>query len=241
MDVSRYRFIAHRGLYNLDNAPENSIAAFVNAINLNYAIELDVNLTKDGKLIVFHDKNFKRMTGIDSDIDELDLVEVKKLKLNGTENRIPTLNEVLCLVNGRVPLMIEVKTNEKYDELMRKVMQELDNYNGEYVIGSFDPRIVNWLRMNRKEVTRGQIICKNMIGIKNKFVKLLMSKMFFNVITKPDFISYQYQEITEKKYKKQRNKNRYVAVWTVKTNDEYRKIKDYTDMIIFENKKTVDS
>ena len=113
MNLEKYKYIAHRGLYNRLDTPENSMKSFENAILKGYAIELDVNMTNDGHLVVFHDESLKRMTGIKNNITALDLNEIKKLKLLGTNNLIPTFEDVLMLVKGKVPLMIELKRNER--------------------------------------------------------------------------------------------------------------------------------
>ena len=239
MNIENYKVVAHRGLYNKDNIPENSIKAFENAIEKNVAIELDVNMTKDGYLVVFHDQNLKRMTGIKYNIAELDLNEVKKLKLLGTENTIPTFEDVLMCVDGKVPLMIEIKRTSRYKELMTKLMKMLNRYKGEYVIKSFDPRVVYWLKKNAPTVTRGQLSGKNIREVNGKILKILLGKMVFNIFTKPDFISYQYINVDEKFYKKQQRKNRKLCVWTVKSKEEYMRIKDICDMVVFENEDTI--
>lgn len=239
MNIQNYKFIAHRGLYNKVDTPENSMKAFENAIARGYSIELDVNMTLDGHLVVFHDESLKRMTGIKNDITSSTLNEVKKLKLLGTDNNIPTFEDVLMLVNGRVPLMIEIKKNERYKELMPKLMKLLNKYNGEYVIESFDPRVIYWLKRNAPDVIRGQLSAKNIREVKGRLLKLLLGKMFFNFLTKPNFISYLYTEVDNKFYKKQKRKNRFVAVWTVRSKEEYQKVKDNADMFIFENEETI--
>lgn len=239
MKLDNYRYIAHRGLYNKLDTPENSMKAFENAIIKGYAIELDVNMTFDGYLVVFHDKSLKRMTGIKNDIDELNLNEVKKLKLLGSDNCIPTFEDVLMLVNGKVPLMIEIKTTDRYKELMTKLIKLLEKYKGEYIIESFDPRIIYWLKKNKPNITRGQLSAPNIREVKSRYMKALLGKMAFNFITKPHFVSYLYTEVNEKFYIKQKRKNRDIAVWTVKNKEEFEKVKDYTDMVIFENEDTI--
>lgn len=239
MNWNRYKYIAHRGLYDRIDTPENSIKAFKNAIEKGYAIELDLNMSKDGYLIVFHDENLKRMTGLKASITSLELSEIKKQKLLGSDNVIPTFEDVLLLVNGRVPLMIEVKTNERYKELLSKLMIMLEKYKGEYVIESFDPRVIYWLKKKYPDVVRGQIAGRKIIDIKSKVLRWLLGIMAFNLFTKPDFISYLYTQIDEKFYNKQKKKGRKVAVWTLRDNDEYEKIKDYCDMVIFENEDTI--
>lgn len=239
MNIQKYKYIAHRGLFNRLDTPENSMKAFENAIIKGYAIELDVNMSLDGHLVVFHDNSLKRMTGIKNDVNLLNLNELKKLKLLGTDNVIPTFEDVLMLVAGKVPLMIEVKRNERYKELMPKLINLLEKYDGEYVIESFDPRILYWLKKNAPSIIRGQLSSKNIREVNGRILKFLLGKMVFNVFTKPDFISYLYTEVNGKFYKKQKRKDRDLAVWTVKNKDEYEKIKNISDMVIFENEDTI--
>ena len=214
--------------------------AFDKALEKGYSIEVDVNMTQDGYIVVFHDNSLKRMTGIKNDITTMTLSEIKKLKLLGTENKIPTFEDVLLQVSGKVPILIEVKPNSKYKELMEKLINLLEKYNGKYSIQSFDPRIVYWLKKNMPQISRGQISSKNIREVKSRILKILLGKMVFNVITKPNFISYQYLSINEKFYKKQKNKGREVIAWTLKNKEDYEKIRDYCDMVVFENESTID-
>ena len=239
MNIENFKCIAHRGLFDREKIPENSMLAFEKAIEKGYAIELDVNMTKDGYIVVFHDNSLKRMTGIKNDIATMTLSEIKKLKLLGTENRIPTFEDVLLQVSGRVPLLIEVKINNRCKELMKKLINLLEKYNGNYSIQSFDPRIVYFLKKNAPQISRGQISSKNIREVKSRVLKILLGKMIFNVITKPNFISYQYLSINSKFYLKQKNKGRDVIAWTLKNKEDYEKIKDFCDMVVFENENTI--
>ena len=240
MNIDKFKFIAHRGLFDREKIPENSMLAFDKALEKGYSIEVDVNMTQDGYIVVFHDNSLKRMTGIKNDITTMTLSEIKKLKLLGTENKIPTFEDVLLQVSGKVPILIEVKPNSKYKELMEKLINLLEKYNGKYSIQSFDPRIVYWLKKNIPQISRGQISSKNIREVKSRILKILLGKMVFNVITKPNFVSYQYLSINEKFYKKQKNKGREVIAWTLKNKEDYEKIRDYCDMVVFENESTID-
>ena len=240
MNIDKFKFIAHRGLFDREKIPENSMLAFDKALEKGYSIEVDVNMTQDGYIVVFHDNSLKRMTGIKNDITTMTLSEIKKFKLLGTENKIPTFEDVLLQVSGKVPILIEVKPNSKYKELMEKLINLLEKYNGNYSIQSFDPRIVYWLKKNMPQISRGQISSKNIREVKSRILKILLGKMVFNVITKPNFISYQYLSINEKFYKKQKSKGREVIAWTLKNKEDYEKIRDNCDMVIFENESTID-
>ena len=147
--------IAHRGVFDNKKVPENSIKAFKTAMNNNYVIEFDVHLTKDKKIVVFHDAELDRMTKKTGPIKELTLNELQKIKLLDTDYTIPSLNEVLELINGKVPILIEIKYDVKGFELPRLLLDRLKTYNGEVAIQSFDPFYVSYFRFHKNEYLRG--------------------------------------------------------------------------------------
>ena len=132
---------AHRGLH-CGGVPENSLAAFELACQEGYGIELDVQLSRDGVVTVFHDYTLKRMTGVDARLCELDSAELSLLSLLGTEEKIPTFAEVLELVGGRVPLLVELKGESANSELCQAVADLLRSYDGAFCIESFNPLLV---------------------------------------------------------------------------------------------------
>ena len=99
--------IAHRGLHNLfKDTPESSLAAIKRAVDLGFAVEIDIHITADGEVIAFHDSETERMCGVSGNIEDMTLEEIKKLRLVDTDESIPTLKECLELINGKVPIMI---------------------------------------------------------------------------------------------------------------------------------------
>ena len=152
--------IAHRGLHTRDRAvPENSLAAFQAAVDRGYGVELDVRITTDGYLAVFHDENLWRMCGLEKDIDECAWEDLQTLRLAGTAERIPLLSEVLALVDGKTPIVLELKRGRQNRALCEGVRAMLQGYKGDICVESFDPRIVRWWRKNAPEVLRGQLSC----------------------------------------------------------------------------------
>ena len=140
LDFLRKPLIAHRGFFdNKKGIPENSMLAFQRAIDNDYTIELDVHILKDGKVIVFHDDNLKRMTGEDKLIKDCDYEEIEKLRLLGTNQKIPLFEEVLSLVDGKVALLIELKYDVKVGRLEKELIKILKNYKGKYAVQSFSP------------------------------------------------------------------------------------------------------
>lgn len=187
-------FYAHRGLHST-GCPENSMAAFRAAKDHGYGIELDVHLTKDGNLAVIHDSSLKRTAGADVRIEDLTVFQLDDYRLDGTDEKIPLLSEVLQLYQGQAPLIVELKTTtENYTQLCESACKMLENYSGPYCIESFDPRCCAWLRRHRKEVIRGQLT-ENFLRTGGKYpwlLKFAMKHLLLNVFTRPDFIAYRF-------------------------------------------------
>ena len=227
--------IAHRGYHNINNnIPENSIKAFEEAIKNNFIIELDVHILRDGKIVVFHDDNLNRMTGINKNIKDMEYRQIEKLKLQGTDQKIPLLEEVLELVNGKVPIIIELKYDVKSGLLEKKLIEILKKYKGKYAIKSFNPFSVNYIRKHFPEAIRGQLSSDFKGSNIPKIKKIFLSKMLFNFITKPDFISYDIKALPNKRITKLR-KNKLILGWTARDVKDLEKAKKYCDNIIFEN------
>ena len=235
LDFLKQSLIAHRGMHDIKNKiPENSLKAFEKAVENNYIIELDVHILKDKSVVVFHDDNLERMTGINKKIKESTYNEIKKLKLQNTDNYIPLLKDVLKLINGKVPIVIELKYDVRYGALEEETIKILKNYRGKYVIKSFNPLSVYWLKRNYPEIIRGQLSYDFKDEKINVIEKFIFRNMMFNVITKPDFISYGINSLPNKRVEEYRKKN-VVLGWTVKNKRELEKAKKYCDNFICEN------
>ena len=127
--------VAHRG-YHAPGIPENSMAAFCEAIQNGFTIELDVHVTKDDVLVVFHDDNLVRLTSVDKIIEDCTFAEIRKLVLEKTRERIPALAEVLDYVNGSVGLLIEIKQHPRIGNVEEILTQNLDQYPGKFAVAS---------------------------------------------------------------------------------------------------------
>ncbi|MFN4272911.1 MAG: glycerophosphodiester phosphodiesterase [Aliihoeflea sp.] len=138
------RPIAHRGFHDLNKSRwENTLSAFEAAATRGYAIECDVHLSADGVPIVFHDRELDRLCGRPGLLSDLSAAAIAGLKVGGTEDHVPTLREMLNLVGGRVPLVIELKSSEgKDDGLVAAVAKELQGYDGKVAIMSFEHRFI---------------------------------------------------------------------------------------------------
>ncbi len=188
---------AHRGLHKKPSIPENSLNAFSDAVKAGFGIELDVHLMADGKLAVIHDSSLLRTAGADVKIENLTETDLKKYYLEGTRSKIPTLSQVLKKVGGKVPLLIELKTEGNTTPLCEAVVKELEGYKGDYMIESFDPRCIAWFRKNCPEVVRGQLV-ENFFKDKQSnisfFLKLILSPLILNVWTQPDFVAIKFPD-----------------------------------------------
>lgn len=227
--------IAHRGLHTKD-IPENSLSAFENALKNNYAIELDVQFTKDKEVVVFHDENLKRMTNDTRNIEDVNYDELKNLRLGNTNEIIPTLEEVLELVDSKVAILIEIKDCKDYIELSEKTYEILKGYEGNYAIQSFNPFILEWYKNNASEVVRGQLSGTFTEGSEslNSFEKFALKNMLLNFKSKPNYIGYDLEGIPKSKLESLRKKGVPIIVWTVKNKEDMEKAYKYSDNITFE-------
>lgn len=230
---------AHRGLHRKPKTPENSLSAFSLAVERGYGIELDVHLMADGELAVIHDASLKRTAGAEARIGDLTRGELKKYKLEESDEHIPTLKEALALVDGRVPILIELKSEGNVKALCRAAIEELKNYKGKYCIESFDPRCVAFFRKHAPSVVRGQLAA-NLLRDKDlklsRLLKFFLSSLVLNFWTKPDFIAYNFE---------QRNDiSNQIAVrlwkiegfvWTVRSISDMRQAENEGYTVIFEN------
>lgn len=228
---------AHRGLHN-NEIPENSLLAFKNAVDNGYGIELDVQLSTDGVVMVFHDYLLKRMTGLDEKLSKLTLEELKFLSLANTDQKIPTFKEVLTLVNGKVPLLVELKGENLDSSLCPKVAELLKEYKGDYCIESFNPLLLKEMRKYLPNAYYGQLYT-NVCRDKKKYsiLNILLTGMAFNFLAKPNFIAYNKEtrnslpvKIATKFYKAPK------FVWTVKNSEEIDLAKQNGEYPIFEIK-----
>ena len=185
---------AHRGLHTRDKSiPENSLPAFERAAHEGYGIELDVQLSKDGKVVVFHDDTLDRVCGVHARVDEKTWAELQELRLCGTEYGIPLFSEVLNTVRGRGPLIVELKNGRRNRELCEKTYALLQDYRGEACIESFNPMIVAWFRFHARDLVRGQLASptKTYLGSMGRGRAFLLSHCLMNIFSRPQFIAYK--------------------------------------------------
>lgn len=234
------KFIAHRGFFdNEKGIPENSLIAFEKAIENGYAIELDVHVISDDTVVVFHDNSLGRMTGQDGYLKQLTLNDLPKYKLLNTEYTIPTLKQVLELVNGKTPILIEIKTeNVKvgYDE--SKIYEILKNYKGEFAVQSFNPFTIEWFKNNAPEITRGILSSKFKKSPENPkswIKRYVLRHMLFNKRANPHFIAYNVLDMPSSILRCKKCKELPILGWTVKSQTQYLEVVKYVDNIIFQD------
>lgn len=226
---------AHRGLHdNTGSAPENSLLAIQLAVEKGYGIEFDVRLSKDKQVVVFHDSNLQRTSGNPQMIEQLTYQELRHHYLFSSEENIPLLEHVLKQVNGVVPLIIELKSeNTAVSELCQRVAKQLKNYSGYFLIESFNPLVIAYFKKHYPQYLRGQL--SGGLNLKKGFVYFLVRNLLTNFLTRPDFIAYEeaYQKnlilhLLGKVFQTP------LIVYTVKNKDSYKKNQELFDLQIFE-------
>lgn len=188
------RYFAHRGLHTTDgSAPENSLTAFRMAANVGYGVELDVHLTKDGQVVVFHDHDLERMTGAEGRIEDRDYAELRQLRLAGSGEHIPLLTEVLEVIGGVGPIILELKPSARRKELCRKTAALLEEYPGDVCVECFDPRVLRWFRLHAPQYLRGQLAmpAAHYDGEVSRTLAFLLSRGLLNFLGRPQFIAYE--------------------------------------------------
>lgn len=230
---------AHRGLHNRENGvPENSEKAFCLAVLGGFGMEFDLQLTKDRFVVVHHDHTIQRTCGADRLISDLTLSELRQYRLFGTDQPIPLFSDVLRLVDGRTPLIIELKGYNDPNVLCPLVMELLRDYKGLYCVESFDPRIVRWFRENRPDVVRGQLMERLEKGKDG----LSASQAFFgrnlmtNFLTRPHFEAYDFHARNNLSLKAAKRLFGMQEVsWTLHSEEDYQKARAEGNLCIFEN------
>lgn len=192
------RNYAHRGLHARDcSVPENSIPAFRLAAEMGYGMELDVQLSRDGQVVVFHDDTLDRVCGVHGRVDAFTYSELRKMKLCGTDYCIPLFSEVLETVAGRGPIICELKSGPRNRELCKKTYELISSYEGDICVESFDPNIVAWFRFHAKDLLRGQLAMPDShydadeVPKGGSFLSFLASLTLLNFIGRPQFIAYE--------------------------------------------------
>lgn len=227
---------AHRGLFNNEtDAPENSMNAFRRAVNAGYGIEMDVQLSKDEVPVVFHDASLERMCGVKGNVWEYTFAELQEMSLAVSGEKIPKFEDVLKLVDGKVPLIVEYKLDKVQTRVCELGNELLKNYKGAYCIESFHPLALIWYRKNRPDVLRGQLSQNFKEDYKTHKEYFLLTHLLTNVATRPDFIAYNHFDASNISRRLCRYFGALSVTWTIKNQKQYEKAKDEFDLFIFDS------
>lgn len=232
---------AHRGLYNNEaGIPENSLAAFRLAVEGGYGIELDLHLTTDGQLVVFHDDTLDRICGVSGRVEEHSFDELQQLSLLSTGEKIPLFTEVLKIVAGRIPLIVEVKYQKNYAALCQKMMELLGSYSGMYCVESFHPFVVLWMKKNHPEIARGLLSSRfapqDSTTGKVSFPMWLSQELLYNFYIQPHFIAYHHEFAPHIAGFRAARALWHVptVAWTVRSEQQEQTARRLFDIVIFE-------
>ena len=219
------KLIAHRGIHNRI-IKENSIESIELAVIKRIPVEFDITLTLDNIIVLSHNSYIKY------DNKKI-LISINKYQyLKSICHNLVKLEDVLNLVKGRIPLLIELKPYNKGHKLEKQLVKILDNYNGYFAVQSFNPFTVYWFKKNRENYIRGQLLTRY---DKYNFIKRYIYKyMIFNKFTKPDFICYNIKGLPNEHIKKIRKKKKIIG-WTIKNEEELIKYMRYCDNFICDN------
>ena len=192
------KLIAHRGLHKGFEIPENSILAFKKAKEKSYGIELDITISKDNQIVVFHDDTLDRLCNISGNIEDFDYKFLEEQKLYKTDEKIPLLSQVLKVIGLDTLVLIEIKKHRNIGLLENILCDLLNNYQGKYLICSFEKDILFWFKKNRVNMKKG-LIFESLPKKFEKYNKLIFLYKFFK--TSPDFISLDYSLFDSSIYK----------------------------------------
>lgn len=231
---------AHRGLYAADQSvPENTLRAFELAVENGYGVELDVQLTKDGEVVVFHDDVVDRETEYTGRVDSYTLAELQAMSLFGTHGdnlNIPLFTDVMDVLDGISPTIVELKSTENYPELCEKTLAILRECEGPYCVESFDPRIVRWFREFAPDIMRGQL-SESYRGWRSSMGPLqafALSHFWTNFVTRPHFLAYGSMKkplgLTFNKLA-----GIFLVYWTETPESDSKKIASFYDCRIFQH------
>lgn len=240
LDWLTARPVAHRGLHG-ESVVENSLSAAAAAIAANYAIEVDLQLSADGHVVVFHDETLDRLTSEKGDVAEKTFSDLNKIALKDSRDTIPSLDALLKLVDGKVPLILELKSSwDGSTALAEKVAKRLADYAGPVAAMSFDPDLVEALKKYAPGLPRGIVAERWYKYVYWKFLtpsrKRSLGLLLHLFRTKPHFVAYaQFDMPAFAPLIARHIFGLPLLSWTIRTEKERDRIKGWVDQIIFEH------
>lgn len=226
------RPFAHRGLHGQGRI-ENSRAAFEAAIEARHGIELDVQITGDAQAVVFHDEWLPRLAVAEGMVRARTAAELARIRLRDSGETIPTLKEILELIAGRAPLLIEVKAPEReVGALSRAVSEALDGYNGQVAVMSFNPEVGHWFAKHDPARLRGLVVTE-----KGKKWRGWLTRRLALWRSKADFLAYDIRDLPSRFAERARRKGLRVTTWTVRSLKDRARAAEHADQIIYETER----
>ncbi|MBB3312207.1 glycerophosphoryl diester phosphodiesterase [Rhizobium sp. BK196] len=220
--------VAHRGYHDLNNAIwENTLSAFSRAVEAGFAIECDLHYASDGVPVIFHDEDLERLCNLKGDVRERTSKELGLIAVGGTKDKVPTLKQLLDLVQGKVPLVLELKGREADDEgFAESVLEVLEGYEGKIALMSFD----HWLLKDLKDFGAPFPVGLTANGNTAEEYATHEKAMELGL----DFISYYYADLPNSFISRQRDKGIPVITWTVRDEDARKRTFENADQMTFE-------
>lgn len=229
LDFITRRPIAHRGLHDGNILCwENTLSGFQRAIDHNFSIELDVTLSKDGVAMVFHDKALKRLSGQEGYVHETNAIELQKMTIGGTDDHVPTLSDTLALIDGQVPVIIELKgVTPDIDALAGAVAKDLEGYHGDAAMMSFD----HWLVRRFKDVAPNRPRGLTAEGLSTEAMEAHFSMLAHDI----QFVSYSVDELDNAFITLCRDRlSMPIITWTVRNEADIAATRKYAHQMTFE-------
>jgi glycerophosphoryl diester phosphodiesterase len=230
--------VAHRGLWSKDGPPENSLGAFELACEAGYGIELDVQLSSDGEAVVFHDDRLGRMTGEEGRVADHTAADLGGVRLNGSEETIPTLADTLALIGHRAMVHIELKT--PYGEvgpLEQRVHEVLIDHNGPTAVIGFNPYSHAWFADRHPQILRGLDSYSYRAADAARMApeqRKSFARLEHVTIARPHFLALGLDMLPSERADTYRERGMPVVAWTVRSPAEWDKVRDHCDNLIFE-------
>lgn len=239
LDFITARPIAHRGLHDFrQGVVENTASAFQAAIEKGYAIECDLQITRDGEAVLFHDDTLERVTEGKGLVKDMTTAEMKALAIRNSKDHVQTLGEMLSQVKGQVPLVIELKPQWDGDEsLARRTVEVMKGYEGPYCLMSYDPDVVAAVRRLSPDTVRGIVAERNLDYYAGAMAprRLIELRTLSHLTrTQPDFVSFYAEELPWAPVAAFRAAGKPVITWTIRSPAEARRARRNSDQITFE-------
>jgi glycerophosphoryl diester phosphodiesterase len=213
---------AHRGLHYGAQFPENSLIAFAAALEVGAGIECDLRLTADDRIVVFHDQDAMRMCASPLRIGQSTAADLQRLKVG--DHPIPTLESLLAMVGGRVPLLLEVKSAGDQWRWAPALKEALAGYSGPFGIMSFDPRVIRLVKTNLPDLRRGLVIRDDLPPLRRRLALWLADPRFIAVETRA----------LGKPWVARLRERLPVYTWTVRSPEQRRQADIHADAAIWE-------